>query len=768
MRGIREGEGVVNGGSETTPRFPIVRKGLDQREVYPYLERLKLRIEELERDNQRLQGELEELRRQVENPELDIDRVTEIFGKQASEILRSAHDISSSIRKRAELNAKDIISKAERQATDLELQASVAAEAQMTEAAERAREIVDRAKAEATEIIALAEQGAQSISERAKAEGRSLLHRARELRSKVFNEMQSRIELLNSDIEELETSRTTLLQMLSAAETVLSEVKRDIVGRSVVSDVLETQGVEDELEGNVLVAEDLSLAHEENLLTPLYEEGDTLGASDHEDLPTEHRLGDLLSRGRGSDLDDQSEDSARNEAAGEVTKDSDTLQSEAKGFVEENRVAGELHTEDLYEGVISIRPIPTSAEVLGDSSFDSEPLDDESLVDDFDDKSFPVDVEAAATVCFDDQVLETEVHGSDETSVAGDPSWGIDEEKTEVFAALSTGETDPQDVDDETDEPLKYRETIAHSSHANGSHEPEEAVEESLQLDLLEKLFERLREGRSQEVQVASQTVDVAVKDSLDLKDQTTSEPALGVDLISETRHETSVQSDTSVPDYSEMLNRREEALSEPSLQMSRRVKRLLQDDQNELLDVLRKSGVDGLLKRLNELLTKFHSHSMEIYEYLERSRSEGLRLFVDQGVEVELDVAELMQVAEDVCSLIAELSLKRVMAIYSSIESGEGQDQVALINSIYRDLRVQKVDEIVGDYVNSAFNLGIRNVPGLSSLNWVTFDLGGNCSDCDDNTLANPNPKDEDFPTGHKVPPVHPGCRCLIVPTIA
>ena len=33
------------------------------------------------------------------------------------------------------------------------------------------------------------------------------------------------------------------------------------------------------------------------------------------------------------------------------------------------------------------------------------------------------------------------------------------------------------------------------------------------------------------------------------------------------------------------------------------------------------------------------------------------------------------------------------------------------------------------------------------------------------DNALAGAVPKGEPFPTGDLVPPVHPGCRCVIVP---
>ena len=39
-------------------------------------------------------------------------------------------------------------------------------------------------------------------------------------------------------------------------------------------------------------------------------------------------------------------------------------------------------------------------------------------------------------------------------------------------------------------------------------------------------------------------------------------------------------------------------------------------------------------------------------------------------------------------------------------------------------------------------------------------------CPDCEDNGLTGPQPPGEEFPTGHRHPPAHPGCRCLVAPT--
>ncbi|HZU80747.1 MAG TPA: hypothetical protein VE991_12590, partial [Acidimicrobiales bacterium] len=50
-------------------------------------------------------------------------------------------------------------------------------------------------------------------------------------------------------------------------------------------------------------------------------------------------------------------------------------------------------------------------------------------------------------------------------------------------------------------------------------------------------------------------------------------------------------------------------------------------------------------------------------------------------------------------------------------------------------------------------------------ALRWIVDDDGAECPDCDDNALAGSVPSGDAFPTGHRHPPAHPGCRCLLAP---
>ena len=50
----------------------------------------------------------------------------------------------------------------------------------------------------------------------------------------------------------------------------------------------------------------------------------------------------------------------------------------------------------------------------------------------------------------------------------------------------------------------------------------------------------------------------------------------------------------------------------------------------------------------------------------------------------------------------------------------------------------------------------------------WSLDDAEGACPECDDNALAGPVPRGDRYPTGHRHPPAHDGCRCLLLPVAA
>jgi hypothetical protein len=114
----------------------------------------------------------------------------------------------------------------------------------------------------------------------------------------------------------------------------------------------------------------------------------------------------------------------------------------------------------------------------------------------------------------------------------------------------------------------------------------------------------------------------------------------------------------------------------------------------------------------------------------------------------------------------------QRIEESLSEIDASlEGSSDAAGV--AYREWKGSRVEGLAGDFTTRAFAVGELAV--LSSLGvgeapllrWAVEDddAGGSCPDCDDNSLAGPQSPGTAFPTGHAHPPVHPGCRCLLVP---
>ncbi len=93
----------------------------------------------------------------------------------------------------------------------------------------------------------------------------------------------------------------------------------------------------------------------------------------------------------------------------------------------------------------------------------------------------------------------------------------------------------------------------------------------------------------------------------------------------------------------------------------------------------------------------------------------------------------------------------------------------VELVGAAFREWKGTRVERLAGDHAVFAFAAAVlAAVPDGTALRWIVDDDGAECPDCDDNTLAGPVPAGEEFPTGHRHPPAHAGCRCLLAPASA
>ncbi len=197
---------------------------------------------------------------------------------------------------------------------------------------------------------------------------------------------------------------------------------------------------------------------------------------------------------------------------------------------------------------------------------------------------------------------------------------------------------------------------------------------------------------------------------------------------------------------------------------LARRLKRALQDDQNDILDRLRAKGgwAPGVLPSEDDHARRYvHAARDQLLEVAGAGATfAGGKADEAPGVD---DVAAAL--ASDV---VAPLR-RRLEAAGPSVEEGDESALVELVGAAFREWKGARTERLAGDQAVFAFaRAALAAMPGGTMLRWVVDDDMAECPDCDDNALAGPVPSGDAFPTGHPHPPAHAGCRCLLVRTNA
>jgi DivIVA domain-containing protein len=208
------------------------------------------------------------------------------------------------------------------------------------------------------------------------------------------------------------------------------------------------------------------------------------------------------------------------------------------------------------------------------------------------------------------------------------------------------------------------------------------------------------------------------------------------------------------------LLQRRDAKVDAVQAPLTKRLKRALQDEQNDLLDRLRglrqRPTVTNLLPSLDAQAERYRAAAMP---FLGDAALAGAHFL--GGTDGFVEVGDLASALA--ASIVGPLRsrLERALA------NDHGDDTRSLADDIggaYREWKSQRIDDVAGDQVIAAFCRGaLASVPPGTPLRWVVDDPAGPCPDCDDDALARPVPAGEEFPTGQLHPPAHAGCRCLL-----
>ena len=663
-------------------RFPGSSRRYDARAVDQFLETVAARIAATNELVDELQVRIADLDSAAPTtapapppPELsllDEDELVNLIGSETASVLSTARRAAEEIRSKAEESASRMIreataeadrltEEARSKAAELTSDAEQALERAISEAtaeAERNRteaiEEAERTTAEATELLATeqaaadarraeAEAEVEAILEAARDEGRGMVNEAKEVRTRILEDLQRRRDIARDHIERLLDGRERLL----AAYGLVRENLDDITGQ--LAGALPDPGEPELPDGFVGIV------------------GGTGAASED----------------------------------------------------------GEDGSEGAVEQAVAVEPDDTVAP-LSETEADIEGVDD--TVDD------AVD---------DPEVLEETV---DEVPIDGPEEPVVEEaEGTETEAE-----------DHEVSE-LEADEADAHAPGSGGD---------------VDELFARLRAEREESVAKARQVVEAGPDTDTD------SEPDDAHTVAADEAEDSEPAEDAEIDDPGaddraggdvdrvpaefladeEALTGRADALGPLETKLNRTLKRRLADEQNELLDLLRRSGTTTATELLPELAVQVDGYARLAEKHLLAAAAAATR---SAGSEVAVDVSAL---AQALGAALVEPFRRRVERSASEVD-GDPDELDERLRALYREWKVQHIGPVADDALLSAYALGTLTAAEPDGrVSWRIDPSQGPCPDAQDNALAGEIGAGEAFPTGDSCPQAHPGCRCLLV----
>src|ERR1700733_2006621 len=94
--------------------FGTSRRGFDPSEVRAFLEEVARELSAAQDREQLLQKDIADAERRAAHPVLDEETLTTALGQETAQVLRAAHDAASSLLKKAEAEAGELVASAER------------------------------------------------------------------------------------------------------------------------------------------------------------------------------------------------------------------------------------------------------------------------------------------------------------------------------------------------------------------------------------------------------------------------------------------------------------------------------------------------------------------------------------------------------------------------------------------------------------------------------------------------------------------------------
>lgn len=700
-------------------RFPGSSRRYDARAVDQFLETIAGRIAATNALVDDLTQQLDEVRTEAaaapaprEVPALDAlgeEELVRLIGEETTTVLAAARRAAEDIRSKAEESAARVI----REATDEAKRTVDAAKdevVELTSEAERARD----------DAVAAADAEADRIRGDAERDAHRVLAEAREEAQERFEEVEARrVEVEDEAARVLVEAREEGRSMVAEAKEVRARILADLQRRR--------DAARDQIERLQAGREQLRAVY--------------ALVREHLDEVTRH-LGDAPSDEAGDRADELPDGFVG--VVGGLGAETSVVEDDGGG-PDDERDDGAAETGFVDD---TVAPSVDAAVAEDDDRGRSDQAEEPSEAVDSDrltDRERPAD-----TVASDSHGQPDETHDHDGTATVGDDAAGPDATDSGPTDVVGEGATDVDATDvDATD----------------------------VDATDVDALFARLRAERARSVARAHEVLDDDTA-TTDPSDDVEADAAAQVDDGGqpdggEQAVPAGEQPDTAeTPTAAEVeqvpaehlapsaaLEARAEAIEALDTALARRCKRHLADEQNEVLDLLRRTGT----ATIEDLLADVHAH-VAGYARLAESDLAAAGAAGARTVDAAAEAPDVTELAIELGTAIVEPFRRRIERSITEV-GGDPDELDERLRALYREWKVQHLGPAVEDALLSAYALGVHAAAESGArLRW-TIDPGqGPCPDAQDNALAGAVAKGERFPTGDACPQSHPGCRCLLV----
>ena len=219
------------------------------------------------------------------------------------------------------------------------------------------------------------------------------------------------------------------------------------------------------------------------------------------------------------------------------------------------------------------------------------------------------------------------------------------------------------------------------------------------------------------------------------------------------------------------VFERRDEVLAPIMVALTSKMKRVLADEENSMLTYLQgKKAAVALEKVLPEPSVHVQGYIEAVAEDVMSAAMGGAKSLsssLKADLRRKVTSSAVMQVmSKNIDDVLVRPLRDRIQRCVEQSD-GDREEMSKLIRSVYREWKMQRVEQHIGDIARLAYSRGAYLVLDQgTSVCWMVDPNGPPCADAEDNSLAGAIALGTDFPTGHAHPTAHTGCRCLVTPT--